>query len=988
MQWVGPLRSCCLTQVRQQHLASLASRAQPLRRLKSTSRLTPPIALDTFLKLFEEVGQSPSRPSRSSKTTPRPSKNISSLDAPINPDAFLSLLNEVDQPSEGATGPSSKFSKNQPTTVHPNQPDLPSLTKSFSEPEPSYSSRKASPPSPQVTSTSATSEQPGTASDIPTETATPLLPLGRPRPEHITRRIHYRDIHPEYYPFPKPRGSAWRDFLGSRADAERLRDLSRLNAVPDPEDRLRAKRRFRIWKRAFGDAWKALLAGNVADSRDLKFVPRKSLDLGQVQLQNLIRLKDIEKMRVKWLESPQKNRIEGWQHLMADALQLAPDRFHEVLQATFEEEASPAHVVKDCLNFFVQRYRSSSPEQKPEHLAKLHGLLLYILRNCSSEYVPRHGLIPQNVLYWATRADDSKALLDIFMELKIRNHVINGYTKLQFASVFANDPPYKRTALAILQELVRDDGFKLNGPHGLALCTSILSYPTRYAREELDGETVRELYEGLLELGIEPNVITFTAIIRVLTLGKDMQNAWQVYRIMRERDIQPDMHLLSVLLNGCKLVGDFRSIIQIIQQVQDSPTLADDKPLWNDVIHSIAYVCTFDTGSGSVDEAGGEKRPFDQRRYFFHAAFPLMIKAYAKVYNMKPLETLLEADVIKSCLETAPEVSLHQPDFADVQQSLISLVESIQPREQLLEPEPYTLGIVIMAYIKSSISVFPIIAFYHRFRTLLLQNDPIMAGFIKANGTLVHDTLIMELGAFDGMLRVGLDVLSDMLADAALPQAGRLRGVPLHPAPSIFTWSIMLKVLTARKQFKQAERLLQMMNEHGIQPTRVTWNTLIAGYALAQSVQGTAEALQRAEQASSRPDDFTMKAFSYLGDKTSALRMMEEMMERRRRIIEKKRLNPDDSRPEYKEMLREVASISEGVWRQAAEQAVNELRLPYMVQVAAGHAEGALGKAPMRTARLDLDSTSPTSEGRDTGGSENLSGTQPSSSLPLRLFPQ
>ncbi|KAK0719685.1 hypothetical protein B0H67DRAFT_573794 [Lasiosphaeris hirsuta] len=930
MQRVGPLRGCCLTGIQRQ-LASLPIRARPSRRLKSTSSLDPPIDPETFLKLFEEVGQSPSRPLRRSKAAPR-------------------------LPSEPPEGFSS--------TVHLNQPDLPS-TESFSEPTLDYAFKDTSPQSPQVISTDTTLNQPDTASEALAETATPLRPLGRPRSSPFPRRIQYRGIRPEYYPFPKPPGSDLRVYQGTRADSERIRDLSLLNVITDPGDKLNAKRRFRIWKRAFRDAWDVLLAGRVSHSRDLKHIHPRNLDQGQIQLQSLLPLQGVEAMRVIWFQQPKENRIAGWQHVMADALQLAPDRFHEVLVATFEEEASPVHVVKDCLNFFIQQYRSSSPEQQPEHLAKLHGLLLHILHNSSPEYVPAHGVIPQNVLYWATRAGDGKTLLDIFMELKIHDHPINGYTKLQFASVFAKDPLYKRTALAILQDLVHDDGFKLNGPHGLALCTSILSYPTRYAREELDGETIRELYEGLLELGIEPNVITFTAIIRVLTLDKDMQNAWQVYRIMRERDIEPDMHLFSVLLNGCKLVGDLKSIIEIVQQVQNSPTLADDKPFWNDVIHSILYACTFDTGTGS--DTGGDKRPYDERRHLFHVAFPLIIKAYAKVFNTKPLETLLQADVIKSHLETTPEASPLQSDFADFQQNLASLVESIQPREHVLEPEPYTLCTIIMAYIKSSISVFPIITFYHRFRTLLLQNDPVMAGFIRANGTLVHDTVIMELSAFDGMLRVGLDVMSDMLVDAARPAAGYHHNIQLHPAPSIFTWSIMLKALTARKQFKQGERLLRKMNEHGIKPTRVTWNTLIAGHALAQNVQGTVDALQRAEQASSSPDKFTMKAFSYLGDKSSALRMMEEMMERRRKIIEQKGLQPLNPKPEYEEMLDEVANISKAVLRNSG--APNH-GLSHMIRAAAAQPnmiQGAPGKTGVRTAmHRTLDPTLLTLEGQGT----------------------
>jgi pentatricopeptide repeat protein len=203
---------------------------------------------------------------------------------------------------------------------------------------------------------------------------------------------------------------------------------------------------------------------------------------------------------------------------------------------------------------------------------------------------------------------------------------------------------------------------------------------------------------------------------------------------------------------------------------------------------------------------------------------------------------------------------------------------------------------MLAGYVRGFQQPYDIIAFYSRFCTILRNGDPVAVRLVQEQGTLVHDIVIKALVERSGMLRVALDVIGDMLRDATAAAArsatfskGNATNVtlpPLHPAPSVYTWSILLNGFLFHRQRQQAERIVYMMRAHGIEPNLVTWNTLVAGYARDQQVSKTVRALQKLEAAGYEADEFTIRAFSYLKNKEGALRKMENMLEYRRKQVE------------------------------------------------------------------------------------------------------
>ncbi|KAK4449097.1 hypothetical protein QBC34DRAFT_405895 [Podospora aff. communis PSN243] len=680
---------------------------------------------------------------------------------------------------------------------------------------------------------------------------------------------------------------------------DRVKQYRRLRQEMEPDQLARAGQRFRIWKRSFGDAWKRQLLNHSlskntsrpfkskdADSEQPQTGKRRALDSGEKHLLALLKQKTVPEMRAKWRAHDLERRTESWPHVMADALRLAPDRAHEILEATFEEAVVPFYAARDVASFCAKRYHllvRGKAKEADEYGRGLLSAVMCILQESRAGYVE----FTQHTLYTITKASDAEALLVLYIALRDYQHYIDPLTKLHFVSGIAKVTMYKKHAVEIFRDIEQedlDDAFRLDSVPVMAACTTMLAFPEEDAKNPELSETRAYILEELVALGIKPNLITFTAIARNLCLAHDLENALQVFRLVKEHGITPDLHLYSVLINGCKYTGNFRVMGELVRSLAQEYK-CDDPVIWNDVIHAVHYIYSVNI------EHGPRVGPWAIR---VTPAFQPMLQVYAKFFDLEPLQRLLPMHELRRFLSDAQDpklAAITQGPWRAKVEGLLKVVEELEPMS--LQPTTETLVIMLSGFLRSHSSVYPVVSFYAAFRRMIEYGDELATDIVQKT-TAVHDNVIRYLGRWPGMLRVALDVVNDMLSaqtstdDSSQPPKGQ------HPAPSIYTWSILLHALMHNKQLDQGERLLAAMRERGIEPTRVTWNTLIAGYARAQSPEDTVRAMLRAEDAGWEKDGFTLRAFRHLVHQEDALGLLEETLERRAKTLFEVSEDPTD----------------------------------------------------------------------------------------------
>ena len=659
-----------------------------------------------------------------------------------------------------------------------------------------------------------------------------------------------------------------------------LQELVYLTSTSEPERRTEVTTLFKSWKRKFAKKFDRLLAQKQPTTKHT--LP------GQDQLTRLVDLEGVDQMRAAWQSKSPHERKQLWPGIALAMLHLRPHEAHLVLRATFEENIIPFYAVRDVVAYLVRRSTFLDDVGKQRTTADLFDLVLFLLDNSSNRYLQ----FPQWVLYTLVKGLPPANVACLYDALVRYGHPIHPNTLGHFAGCLASDSKHKSTSLQILQCLLKSGAVRIDQPRGAALCTSILSMKKADLKQHMP-VTPAELFEKLLDLGLNPNLFTYTAIIRNLCLNGELHTAWNVFDTMIENNITPDAHLYSILLNGAKLRQDLHSLNRVARAARADGVR--DRIVWNDLLHGLFVPWL------------AEARKKRMRPPVILPAFLPMLKAYTRFFQLDPLQKFTLEDV-NSYLEAGPVYGGQW----DTEPQVLSLISNLPPldSQDLIEPGSDTLGIMLLAYLTGFSNPYNVIAFYAQFRGLLQRSDPTAVRLIEECGTLVYDIIIKAVLEWEGLLQVALEIVGDMLkgaqlapADPASSLAGdRTTETTLrHPAPSIYTWSILLKGFMYHGKIGEAERILHMMRDYGVEPTIVTWNTLLAGYTRTQQVGKTVTTFQRIESAKLEPDDFTFKAFSYLEDQEGALQRMETLVAQRKRWLEEGRealvgtdVSPDD----------------------------------------------------------------------------------------------
>ncbi|KKY35209.1 putative pentatricopeptide repeat protein [Diaporthe ampelina] len=148
----------------------------------------------------------------------------------------------------------------------------------------------------------------------------------------------------------------------------------------------------------------------------------------------------------------------------------------------------------------------------------------------------------------------------------------------------------KDLSLDIWRDLCETKSMDINTPLGASVCTSLLAFKDDdlHALDE-NSATPAELFQCLLDLGLIPNVITYTTIIHSLCVKKELETAIEVFEVMKQHGVQPDEYTYSVIMNGCKSCGDFESMLRFAFEARAAGS--QDPVVWNDIIHATFLAC-------------------------------------------------------------------------------------------------------------------------------------------------------------------------------------------------------------------------------------------------------------------------------------------------------------------------------------------------------------------------------------------------------------
>ncbi|KAG5939783.1 hypothetical protein E4U53_007733 [Claviceps sorghi] len=618
----------------------------------------------------------------------------------------------------------------------------------------------------------------------------------------------------------------------------------------------------------------------------------------------------VSAMRSAWQELDEATRREKWPLVILSAMRISPRRVHTVLEATMCP-LPPGYAIHDVLVFVARKMRldeASSPRERTLAAEEMMDFVRNIITDVPKGHIP----FAQRVFGLFAKALSSEQAHELYTLLREREFDLHANTLIQFASKLAVSAAHKDVAFAILREL-SEAGADLNEARPSSVITSLLhcKAPEERAVDVQPSFSARDALRYFIERGFTMNVIGTTAFLDTLCQSDEVEEAIRLASLFIEAGIQIDKKAWATIFRGAKGTLRMDNIAKALELAKAANVPIVD--VLNNALHS-AFM---------LSEA--ERREKRHQVTSRPAIFALLVRVYAKKFDLEPLQWwlpdslplfLTPGDASPGRQEQQQQQQQQQQQHEHQgqhphQQSLVrpghdaarrrwDFESTIIPfTDQLfsvssdtkLRPSLTTIAIMLRAYIRSLPTPYDLTTYYAFFKTRLEEQSrnaslPSAARLVTNQASLIHDTIILAMTDHPALSRAALEIFGDMLRDqmrtADPPRAHPNNLVPtspVHPAPTVMTFTILLRGLMNARNRLLAEQLLHVMREHHIAPNLATWNTIISGYAHMQNIPRTVDALQDMEATGLKPDTYTFKAFARLKDQATALKLMEGMID-------------------------------------------------------------------------------------------------------------
>lgn len=576
-----------------------------------------------------------------------------------------------------------------------------------------------------------------------------------------------------------------------------------------------------------------------------------------------------------WTKLDVEERKRLWPAVMLSTLHQSPDRAVDVLAATMSP-LPPGYALADVLQFVALNFEKHWPSNHRDRIARADEIV-HLMEEVLI-HTPRGHVRPTQttlgVLAKLLPPAHTKELYDL---LKRANFALHENTALQFASTLSQRLEFKATALDIILDAERR-GTSLNDAKVTSVITSLLQCRHQGSNDTKTSDTAatfsKNALEELMERGLVPNVINLTAFLDALCWDGELDEAIRLALLFSESGAQLDGRTFNTIFKAAKDTQEPEKLRQALDVAKAAKAPLVD--VLNNALHSVFYTSEVERRDATIAK---DEKP---------QVFEPMLRLYAKRFNLEPLQWLLPASL--PLMLTKPVVKDHdgheRPSALSVAQAFYN--DTQVPR---LQPNATTLGIMLRAYIRSLSHPYDVVATYEYFKFRLetdVEDDGVNHAreLVKRNRSLIHDTVILSMLDHRLSTRQLLQVLGDMLRDnlpaksAESPADVDVSEVakPVHPAPTLFTLSILISRLLARNEKMVATQLMDVMREQGMQPNLETWNAMVKGYAVLQDLPQTVSMLRKLEAAGYTPDDYTFKAFGKLKNQAKALDLMDKII--------------------------------------------------------------------------------------------------------------
>lgn len=533
-----------------------------------------------------------------------------------------------------------------------------------------------------------------------------------------------------------------------------------------------------------------------------------------------------------WKEMSQNTKHQLWYPALVHALRFDPQEAMVILDDNLTNEGRffPDYVAKDCL-YHLARVYLQDIEDPPQSSANA-------LQRISCFYLSTYGRLQgsaslsQETVYLLSKHCERERFLTFLDCLQHNKAYIHTNTKLHLMARCASLGKIG-VALSLLETIPVAE---LAGDPAQSFCVSML-------RAEMEVDDLYGLRSNILAFmlneGVRPNRQLANVIILNAMEAGDLNTAWRSHEIAQENGLLPNAFTYTCLLKGAQHGDDRAKISYVHKCAATDGSLATSERLRFEILYA-TYI---------AEERGPHWRPFMD-----------LLPLYREFFDVQPLIDL----------------------------GILDYRQDPMPGHAQEAPHVQALGLMILAWLHRHHDISQVEEVYEAYVQHVRAQHPVIAQLAKTDHTA--NAFMHAFGSHARTLALCTQVIQHMLkpdlADrpAELGDANAEESEPHLPdrstsprtafniaAPTVQTWSILLHSFIRNRQAVAAEKVLTIMQARGHEPSQVTWNTLLGGYASMQDVAGVVKSIRRLEKDDMEADEWTMKALRRVTDREALL---------------------------------------------------------------------------------------------------------------------
>ena len=543
-----------------------------------------------------------------------------------------------------------------------------------------------------------------------------------------------------------------------------------------------------------------------------------------------------EEIIASWLEIPKDTRLRVWTAFALRALKSKQRYALRLLAATMlhPELAIPRYMIDDCLYHLTKFFLAYRVNPDQDRVADIHGLLCDFIR-ASSAGVPFR--LNDTTVYWVLKHCTDKEANGLFEAIHDSSVRLHGHTWNHMLGRFAGQNNIA-ACLHILDRITAAD-MDLQSSPIMGACCKLLRARTG-TKEWYQVQST--ILSRILELGVRPNLSMWNAMLCNAAEAGDHSTAWNMYEIGRQNNLTPDGVTFRTMLLTAQNSLEKNMLDKIIDHAEHYLVVPTDQMTVFHILYSVFV----------MEASRNLNRPFN-----------LMLEVYQRWFD-----TALLVD-LGMCFEqdTSPKGALqghHCPESEEIQR------ERSSSSPEVATPHPAIIGIMIMGYLRQNARSDPahLLDLYNCYRQMAETTHPIISHIPRT--THVGNAFMHVLQYHKENLRFLTTIITHM--EEQRDVQSRKHVVARYQdkssgKPDVTTYNICMHAALRHRQTRAVERIGSRMKQMGLKYDKVTWNTIIGGYAKTQDIDATMDAVRGMKAQKFRADEYTIKGLDRLHDR-------------------------------------------------------------------------------------------------------------------------